>query len=145
MKRTLFTTALLLALAGTVSAAEYYKWVDADGITRYAAKPPAGVTNAQRVTTYGGSVPVNTESTDANTDETKHRQQVEEKAKQLEQQEKEQCDKVASQLATLKERGRVRMRDAEGNERVLTEEEHAAKIIELEKYTQDMCTPKVVQ
>lgn len=139
MKRSLLTSALLLALAGTAGAGEYYKWVDASGVTRYAEKPPAGV-NAQRVTTYGGSVPVTAQESKEQVDEAKHREQVEAKARELEQKEKEQCAKVESQLTTLKERGRVRMKDAEGNERVLTEEEHAAKIIELENYMKDMCS-----
>lgn len=139
MKRSLLTSALLLALAGTASAAEYYKWVDASGVTRYAEKPPAGV-NAQRVTTYGGSAPTNFAQGKEEMDEAKHREQVEAKARELEAKEQEQCKKVESQLATLKERGRVRMKDAEGNERVLTEEEHAAKIIELEEYMKSMCT-----
>lgn len=139
MKLTFLTSAILLALAGAASAADYYKWVDASGVTRYAEKPPAGV-NAQRVSTYGGSAANTSQQTKEEVDEAKHREQVEAKAKELEAKEQEQCTKVESQLTTLKERGRVRMKDAQGNERVLTEEEHAAKIIELEEYMKTMCT-----
>ena len=34
------------------------------------------------------------------------------------------------------------MKDKDGNERVLTEEEQSAKIIELEKYEKEMCSKK---
>lgn len=144
IKRSIMITGLVIALAASnVMAKEYFKWVDENGVTRYAEKPPAGV-QAEKVTTYAGSSAYNPNA--ANTEETKqeemHRAEVEARTKKLEQEEKEKCDKVREQHTVLTERGRVRMKDKEGNERVLTEQEQAAKVMELEKYLQDMCSKK---
>ena len=82
----------------------------------------------------------------ADTDEARkeqaHKEEVESHTKKLEQEEKEKCSKVSEQRQILTERGRVRMKDKEGNERVLTPEEQAAKIAELEKYEKEMCGKK---
>lgn len=147
IKRPMIITGIAIALmAGNVAAKEYFKWVDETGVTRYAEKPPAGV-QAEKVNTYAGSSAAYdpnsaTSDTPQNQDEAKHKQEVEARAKQLEKEEKEKCDKVSEQHKVLTERGRVRMRDKDGNERVLTEEEQATKIMELEKYMTEMCNKK---
>jgi flagellar motility protein MotE (MotC chaperone) len=145
IKRPIIIAGIAIALAASnVMAKEYFKWVDESGVTRYAEKPPAGV-QAEKVTTYAGSsAPYNPNA--ATTDDTKkeeeHKAEVENRAKQLEKEEKEKCDKVSEQHKVLTERGRVRMKDKDGNERVLTEQEQAAKVVELEKYMKDMCSKK---
>lgn len=147
MKRSMVIAGITIALmAGNVAAKEYFKWVDETGTTRYAEKPPAGV-QAEKVNTYAGSSAsydpstINAETTEAKQEEA-HKAEVEAHAKKLEQEEKEKCAKVTEQLTVLKERGRVRMKDKDGNERVLSTEEQAAKVMELEKYTQEMCGAK---
>jgi hypothetical protein len=147
MKRSLIIAGIAFALtASPVFAKDYYKWIDADGITRYAEQPPVGV-QAVKVSTYGGSsTPYDPNAAVAQTAEgqkdAEHKKEIDDHVKQLEKEEQEKCTKVKDQLTVLKERGRVRMRDKEGNERVLTEKEQADKIVELEKYVKDMCEKK---
>ena len=147
MKRALILIGLAITwVASSAFAKDYYKWVDDAGITRYAEQPPLGV-KAEKVSTYGGSSTVyDPNAAIANTEEGKqeqaHKKEMADQAQQLEKQEKEKCDKVDAQLKTLKERGRVRMVDKDGKERVLTPEEQAAKVLELEKYMKDTCGKK---
>ncbi len=144
-KRTMILAGIAFALmTGNVAAKEYFKWVDENGVTRYAETPPAGV-HAEKVNTYAGSSSTydpsaeNAETAEAKA-EAKHKEELEAQARKLEEDEKQRCQKVSDQYKTLKERGRVRMRDKDGNERVLSPEEHAAKLAELEKYLADMCS-----
>ncbi|HSC76784.1 MAG TPA: DUF4124 domain-containing protein [Pseudomonadales bacterium] len=147
MKHVMIVTGLATALvAGNVAATEYYKWVDDKGVTRYAEQPPVGI-KAEKVNTYsGGSSKYDPNAANAIAEEERkeqeHKEQVGARAKQLEEEEKQKCAKIAEQRKVLTERGRVRMRDKDGNERVLTQEEQAAKIIELEKYEKEMCNKK---
>ena len=147
MKRALIIASLAIAfIASPVFAKDYYKWVDEGGITRYAEQPPVDV-KAEKVSTYGGSSTIyNPNAAIADTEEGKkeqaHKKEMEDKTKQLEKQEQEKCGKVEAQLKTLKERGRVRMVDKDGKERVLTPEEQAAKVLELEKYIKETCEKK---
>lgn len=147
MKRPVIIAGIALALmAGSVSAKEYFKWVDEKGVTRYAETPPAGVT-AEKVNTYAGSSTVYDPSkansaSEESLKESQHKAEIDKKSKQLEADEKAQCQKVNEQYKVLSERGRVRMKDKEGNERVLTPEEQTAKVLELEKYLKDMCGKK---
>ena len=55
MKHTMIIAGITIALmAGTVSAKDYYKWVDDKGVTRYAEQAPVGV-QAEKINTYSGS------------------------------------------------------------------------------------------
>lgn len=133
-------------LAGNVTATEYYKWVDDKGVTRYAEQAPVGV-QAEKVNTYsGGTSKYDPNAATAVAEEARkeqaHKEEVGAHAKKLEEEEKQKCAKVTEQRKLLVERGRVRMKDKDGNERVLTPEEQAAKIVELEKYEKDMCSGK---
>jgi hypothetical protein len=146
-KHILIAAGIAVALmAGSVSATEYYKWVDDKGVTRYAEQAPVGI-KAEKVNTYsGGASKYDPNAANAVAEEERkaqaHKDEVAGRTKKLEDQEKEKCAKVAEQRKVLTERGRVRMKDKDGNERVLTEEEQAAKIMELEKYEKEMCTKK---
>lgn len=147
MKHTLIIISLAMTvIASSAFAKDYYKWVDENGITQYAEQPPLGV-KAEKVSTYGGSsTAYDPNAAIANSDEGKqeatHKKELEDQAQQLEKQEQAKCEQVNSQLKTLKERGRVRMVDKDGNERVLSPEEQAAKVAELEKYVKDTCEKK---
>ena len=147
MKRALIIVSLAISfMASSAFAKEYYKWVDENGITQYAEQPPLGV-KAEKVSTYGGSsTTYDPNASIANTEEGKqeaaHKKDAEDRAKALEKQEQAKCEQVDAQLKTLKERGRVRMVDKDGKERVLTPEEQAAKVLELEKYMKDTCEKK---
>ncbi|MEZ5539931.1 MAG: DUF4124 domain-containing protein [Pseudomonadales bacterium] len=147
MKRSLIIAGIAAALvASSAFAKDYYKWTDDNGITQYAEQPPVGV-KAEKVTTHGGSSTVYDPNAEyAKSEEGKkeqaHKKELENQAQDLEKQEQEKCDKVEAQVKTMKERGRVRMVDKDGKERVLTPEEQAAKIMELEKYLKETCEKK---
>lgn len=136
----------LTLMAGNATAKEYFKWVDDKGVTRYAEQAPVGV-QAEKVNTYSGSSttydPNAAMATTAEAQkEQAHKEEVVARTQKLEEEEKQKCAKVSEQRKVLTERGRVRMKDKEGNERVLTPEEQAAKIQELEKYEKEMCSNK---
>lgn len=147
MKRPMIIAGIAIALmAGNATAKEYYKWVDDKGVTKYSEQAPVGIPS-EKVNTYSGtSTKYDPSAAIANTAEAKkeqeHLQELKDKTAKLEQEEKEKCAKVEEQRKVLTERGRVRMRDKDGKERVLTEEEQAAKIKELEKYEAEMCKKK---
>lgn len=147
IKRPMIIASIAITLmAGNVMAKEYFKWVDDKGVTRYAEQPPAGV-QAEKVNTYAGSSSnYDPNAAAAETEEARkekaHKDELAAHTQKMEQAEKEKCAKVSEQRKVLTERGRVRMKDKEGNERVLTPEEQAAKIVELEKYEKEMCGKK---
>ncbi|MFV5490420.1 DUF4124 domain-containing protein [Acinetobacter sp. ASP199] len=71
MKRSLFailtSTLLLSFVSGNTMADQYYKWVDAKGVTHYTkTPPPKNAKKAGKVETYGwkNSAPTSPRSTD---------------------------------------------------------------------------------
>ena len=147
IKRPVLIASIAIALmAGNVAAKEYYKWVDEKGVTKYSEQAPVGIPS-EKVNTYSGtSTKYDPSAAIAQTEEAKkeqaHMAELKDKADKLEEAEKEKCAKVSEQRKVLTERGRVRMKEKDGTERVLTTEEQAAKIVELEKYEKEMCGKK---
>lgn len=153
-----FVSLLILALFALGSHAEVYKWVDSEGITHYSQQPPeAG--EAQQIPVprpaaasapQDGDSPsaaaseepsASTEPREAELSEEIRAKRAEEDRKQAEadQQLAAACAKMRENLNTLRGHARVRIQE-NGSTRVMTPEEQAKQIVDLEKQIQDNCS-----
>jgi hypothetical protein len=145
IKRSILMLGLATAMmVGGASASEYYKWVDEQGTTRYAESPPHGVV-AEKINTHAGSASAyNPNNENNDTDEARkakaHKAELEAKTKKLEDDAVTKCKMVQDQHKTLSERGRVRVKEKDGTERMLTPEEQAAKILEMDNFLKKTCS-----
>ena len=129
--------------------AQVYKWVDADGVTHYSQQPPeAGA--AREIPVPGPAVaPIPEDDstpeaadrrTEELTDDIRARRAEEDRQQaETDQQRAAACEQMRNNLKTLQERARVRIED-NGSSRVLTPEEHAQQIIDLEKRIEENCS-----
>ena len=135
-----------MLLAGNAAAKEYYKWSDDNGVTHFTPAPPTD-RPSEVVNTYAGSSTVydpsaaNAATTEAKTEKNQLEKTKEEEKKTASQKD-EKCKKVAEQIKTLTERGRVEIVDKEGNTRVLTPDEQKQKIQEYKTYIDASCSGK---
>ena len=143
-----------LAFGSLGSHAQVYKWVDTDGVTHYSQQPPeAGA--AQEIPVPGAAAapgPQDGAKPEADTPATADRRaeeltddirarRAEEDRQQAEidQQRTAACEQMRNNLKTLQERARVRIEE-NGSSRVLTPEEQAQQIIDLEKRIEETCS-----
>ncbi|MDF3867094.1 DUF4124 domain-containing protein [Pseudomonas denitrificans (nom. rej.)] len=148
MRRTIFMGSLLLALAPTVMAAQVYKWVDAQGITHFGAQPPEG-TDAATVNTNTAppkasnfpppaaakpTLPPSTDEKQKAADEKVRQEVAQQEAERIQQ-----CEKLRTDLAQLKNNPRIRVDDGNGDLRRITEEERQGRIATSEKSLRENC------
>lgn len=146
-KRRIAILQSLLVLSGitlsvTALSEEYYRWTDESGIVHYGSTPPSGV-EATKVKTYGskanrGTTPANP-STDAAASGNLPPEEAERRRKVADAQKKA-CDEEKSRLELLNQPTRLRMKDAEGNTRVLSQDEVMQEIEVSKKFIQDYCS-----
>lgn len=133
---------LLACIVSTpVQAAEYYKWVGEDGVVHYGASPPKGV-EAELVKTYGGvgvtsSEPQNAASAGAAGDSAAG-PAVQLTPEQIETKNKR-CTEERERLTVLSKPGRIRMSQADGSVKYLSEEDIAREIETTKKVIADTC------
>ena len=145
MRRTLLLASLLFGCAGAACAGQIYKWVDAQGVTHFTAQPPqsaeasviptakqpaAGKPAATPPAASGMVNDPQQEEIDARV-----RQEVAQKEKELEAY----CTSLRTNLAQLRNNRRVRVSDAEGEARRLTQDERQTRISETEKAIAENC------
>lgn len=145
MRRTLLLASLLFGCAGAACAGQIYKWVDAQGVTHFTAQPPqsaeasviptakqpaAGKPAATPPAASGMVNDPQQEEIDARV-----RQEVAQKEKELEAY----CTSLRTNLAQLRNNRRVRVSDAEGEARRLTQDERQTRITETEKAIAENC------
>lgn len=134
---------VLLAASTCPSAAQIYKWVDANGITHFDAQPPAGQ-NAQPVqinapqpaTPPGesqGAQPAPPDNQQRAVD-ARVRKQVQDQQRQND----DYCEQARTNLAQLKNNPRLRM-EVEGEMRRLTEEERQKQITVTQQGINENC------
>ena len=124
----------LLASSGSLFAENYYRWQDDKGVTHYGSTPPKGV-DAVLVKTYGTSRP-SIEQPNSNTSEPAADP---ERQRRLTEQQNRRCDEERQRLATLQQSTRVRMENADGNARYLTQEEIDSEIATTQRVIDDIC------
>ncbi|MCS4281256.1 DUF4124 domain-containing protein [Stenotrophomonas rhizophila] len=116
-------TALLLLASATASAGTVYKWKDANGVTQYSEKPPAGHKYEAREVQARDPVPRETAAAPA---------------------ENKACTDARGNLTLLNGSGKV-MQDTDGDgkaDTALTEAQRSAQKTLAEAAIQAYCTPK---
>jgi hypothetical protein len=141
-----------LLLLPALGGAEIYRWVDDAGVVNYTQLSPEGI-EAERIVTRGGAstvaiptvVEVEAEDPDAGlSDEQKAmkaRLEVAENARQAEiaRIKQSNCNRSQRVLQKLSSKGRIRVRDAHGEEVAMPEEERQSRIIEAQRDVVSNC------
>lgn len=133
---------LLLACIVTtpVQAANYYKWIGEDGVVHYGATPPKGV-EAELVKTYGGVGVTSTQSQDTASPGSAGdagSPAVQLTPEQIEAK-NQRCAEERERLSVLSKPGRIRMSQADGSVKYLSEEDIAREIEITKKVIADSC------
>ncbi len=156
----MFQKGILFAICGflastAIGAAEYYTWVDENGVTNYAQRNPQGY-DAELV---GSSRPFgyrresgrpqeqqqgSTSSESTTSDESDDDFSIEEQRRAIDEQiaevKRTNCEMGKRNLAQLEAFRRIRVRDEDGEERMLDEEEKAQRINESRQIIRENCT-----
>ena len=141
-----------LLLLPALGGADVYRWVDDAGVVNYTQLSPEGI-EAERIVTRGGAptgavptvVEVTTEDPDAGLSEEqkamKARLEVAENARQAEiaRIKQSNCSRAQRVLAKLSSKGRIRVRDAHGEEVAMPEEERQSRITEAQRDVVSNC------
>lgn len=135
----LLTTFLsLILMSGAAMAANYYKWTDDNGVTHYSARKPLNHdAEVIRISTGGRSQPQEAESSAAAATPAASHSLAAEQAAQ--QQDEERCNWARATLETLRNSNRVRIREDDGEVRILSEEEKAEQRQLAEEALKDAC------
>lgn len=146
------TTTVLASFLGTLllissASAEIYKWVDEKGVTNYAAEPPSSVdANRVKVQTRlpSGSLSA-VENLEKQRDEAKKAADAASKtpapaaSKPDPAQYAERCKQMRADMKTMEEHAQIRLTDAKGNVKTLTEEEKQQKMDEIRRQIKGFC------
>lgn len=144
MRRMIITSSLLLALSTGVMAGQFYKWVDAQGVTHFGAQPPEGQEAAQVNTNIiqpkapAAKPPAATFETSGEAEQKAIDAKVKQDVAAQEAERKKYCEAMRTNLAQLQNNPRLRM-DVGGEMRRLSEDERQAKIAESEKGIKENC------
>jgi len=141
MRSIILASGLLLAMSGSVTAGQIYKWVDAQGVTHFGAQPPSGQA-AETLSTATpppkpASAPAAPEQAEAPEQEEIDRQ-VRQQVAEQEAKRREYCTSLRTNLAQLQNNPRVRV-DEGGEVRRLNEEERQARIEEARQKLKENC------
>ena len=157
MKR-LFFFALLAGASSSLTAAEIYRWVDANGVVNYTQQMPRDA-DSQKVTTDQGATRVVTAApatsapavaAPAPADELTASQQAmledlqaAERARQEEVDKirADNCEKSRNVLSRLSATERIRVNDESGNQRIMPEDERQRRIEEAQLGIARNCDP----
>ncbi len=156
----MFQKGILIAFCGflalaAIGEAEYYTWVDENGVTNYAQRNPKGYDadfisssrpfgyqrgrgrpQAQRQASAGTESTTSDESGSGISIEAE-REAI---ALQIAEVKRTNCEMGKRNLAQLEAFRRIRVRDEDGEERLLTDEEKAQRIDETRQIIRDNCT-----
>jgi hypothetical protein len=132
----------MLASTGPLYAAQVYKWVDANGVTHFDAKPPTGQV-ATPIDTHApppASPPRAPQGDDVDNDPEQKAAdaQVREQVADQEAKTREFCQQARTNLAQLNNNPRVRQ-EVDGELRRLTEQERQTQIADTRKAIADQC------
>lgn len=136
--RTLLLT-LLIGLSPWCSAAQIYKWVDAQGVTHFDAQPPQGqpsttVQTPSSPAPKAAPMPGGGELGDQKAIDAKVKKQVAEHQAQL----KAFCEQARTNLAQLQNNPRLR-EEVEGDVRRLDDTQRQERIVEAKKQIAENC------
>ena len=145
-------TLFLMVVSKPVSAAEYYTWVDDDGVTNYSQRDPEGyqaeyITENQRFgreqfvppPPAATDKPTTTSTGNVNADAAV----ADEKAaiaQEVAKVKQDNCRIGTQNLARLESYSRIKVREENGEERFLNDEEKAQRTDEARALIRDNCT-----
>jgi hypothetical protein len=134
-----------LIFLSPAEAAEYYKWVDASGVTHYSEAPPPSSVAIEKITTSGNQDPSKMDNAvDASVDTAKDAK--EQKPDALAQAETAFCADVRQRLSVLNSGHETVEFDADGTHtHPMTAEQVAARRADLESKLSQFCKPAVKQ
>jgi len=143
--------AMLSALPGAYAGSSLYKWEDDQGITHYSERPPAGVSNFEKVNAEiaPGNAPVDykpagaAETQQKSSDvaaETAAAAAASEQAQASTSASDERCEKARKNLEALTSFARIRVKDPDGQVRFLSEQEVNTRKMEAQALLQDECS-----
>lgn len=144
------------ALQAAAQADGIYKWVDEDGMVHYGTNPPKDSKSvetvrkpkhellrereaAQRAALAAANVGQAPAEDAASTGAEQEAPQTYTPNAAEQSAEAQRCNQAKANLETLQTRSRVKMRDKDGNVRMLSEEEHQQKITEAQYVIQESC------
>jgi len=144
--------ALVILLTPTAQADTVWRYVGPDGEIAYATQPPPGV-SAEAVTlpqaftdttedaaAIGTAEPARNRLTPAQQEALDGLLAAEaERAREAAQLQAANCDRARGVLERLSASGRIRVRDAEGQERAMTEDERQSRIREAAQVVAETC------
>jgi hypothetical protein len=145
----------------SVFAQDYYTWVDANGVTNYAQKSPQGlearlvgrsqgadrddaIVDTRRGSRPGAEQAPQASQTDTTSEGVDPDQVIADEraavAAKIAEQKRGNCNIGKNQLTTLEMYSRIRIKDENGEERILTEEEKASRTATARQIIRDNCT-----
>ena len=140
---------LSFSLGGsTAIAAKYYKWVDEDGVTHYSAQPPAAGQGEVIKVKSGASSDKESamkrlEERRAKLEQDKlseaEREAQEEAKRQNQKAMEEQCEQYRKNLTVMTQNPRVKLIGADGEARMLPEEERQQRMEKARKFIEENC------
>lgn len=143
MRRMIITGSLLLAISTGAMAGQFYKWVDAQGVTHFGAQPPQG----QEATSVNTNItqpkaPAVKPAVAIESKGDSEQKAIDAKVKQdvaaQEAERQKYCEVLRTNLAQLQNNPRLRV-EVNGEQRRLGEDERQAKIAESEKAIRENC------
>jgi len=149
--RTLFKTVCLICCLPLLTAADIYRWVDANGVVNYTQQKPRGIEaelvsgpsntraavaqapQAQRPTAQPGSAAQPTLNEDQQGMLRDLQAAEEARQQELVRVREDNCTRARSVLARLTAKGRIRVRGDDGEYRIMNEEERQSRISEAQE------------
>lgn len=150
----LIASALLLTWTSASFCGEVFKWTDENGVVQYSDKAPQDKNihstklSIRNSSSHGNSSSMGYDALKQklNKLETAQKQSVEEEnanqKKNNDMAEKSRnCEGAKKMLSTFQENGRIRVKDKNGEYRMLTEEEKAAEETKIKEKIKEFCSP----
>ena len=143
--------ALALCVCGPSDAAEYYTWVDENGVTNYAERQPKGyvVERVEKAHAFGYPVrnrqlveaPPPPQLDDSVSADQAAAEEIARAAAELEAARTNNCDIGKKNYAQLKVFARLRVEDEDGNSRYMTPDEKQVQMDAAQKLIAENCGP----
>ena len=155
---TVYLAGVALLTAGLAHSAEVYRWVDENGVVNFTQQKPRNVASQHLVTKAGAptlvrgaeraQAPQAASSTADGADMSTDQQQMLEDLRAAEEARQDEvariraanCERSRKVLANLSARGRIRVVDENGTERMMDEDERQRRISEAQQGIVDNCS-----
>ncbi len=138
---------LLLGLYGTgASAGKLYRWVDGDGVVHFTQYPPQNRKGVEKIELRPPPTSGPVEEVEEREDNPEKRgeapvegAQEQKKTKEIAALDRKNCE-ISRRNLTILEGGRPRLRDSDGNVRIIADEERKSRIEQARKDVDEFCT-----